>query len=457
MKQTHKCFFFCCALYYYVYFLMSCEWLRGTAFSALLSDFQKDLTKYVTPKSGQLLFVIGLFLFYLIVLWIKMSDQARHERIGLRNTLTWRNKCKIILVVLSIAICVLRWGDIVRIDNLQFGMDGSTDIMVFLIGIILAEIVSNRLILVKEDRYLFGYISLAFLIPFLATSSLVHSHIQFGYKYYLQTRWTGLWLNPNTYGLLMGTGLVLACGMAGLRTLWFPRLKIAVCTIAAGMMGVGLWHSYSRGAWLAFVCGLSYLGFHAAPFAGHRIVRGAQWIRLNVFAIAIVLCSVVLFGFWQFQDTEHKVARRLFSIGNMNDFSWRNRVVAWESALTMIADRPCFGFGWCLSEPTHDEYYRTTKVETGATQLNDYFTIGTTLGLPALVCFLWYVGLSFRTNPQEQGTPYDWSRTTCRAGALVLLVGFWFDGGLFKMATSVPFWILLELGSAESPAVKAST
>jgi hypothetical protein len=29
---------------------------------------------------------------------------------------------------------------------------------------------------------------------------------------------------------------------------------------------------------------------------------------------------------------------------------------------------------------------------------------------------------------------------------VVLLVGFWFDGGLFKLATGATFWILLELG-----------
>jgi hypothetical protein len=27
-----------------------------------------------------------------------------------------------------------------------------------------------------------------------------------------------------------------------------------------------------------------------------------------------------------------------------------------------------------------------------------------------------------------------------------LAVGFWFDGGLFKLATASLFWILLELG-----------
>ena len=39
-----------------------------------------------------------------------------------------------------------------------------------------------------------------------------------------------------------------------------------------------------------------------------------------------------------------------------------------------------------------------------------------------------------------------WLKTTCHAGAIVLLVGFWFDGGLFKLSTGSTFLILLELG-----------
>jgi hypothetical protein len=35
----------------------------------------------------------------------------------------------------------------------------------------------------------------------------------------------------------------------------------------------------------------------------------------------------------------------------------------------------------------------------------------------------------------------------CRAGALAMLVAFWFDGGLFTLTTAAVFWILLELGS----------
>jgi len=47
-------------------------------------------------------------------------------------------------------------------------------------------------------------------------------------------------------------------------------------------------------------------------------------------------------------------------------------------------------------------------------------------------------------------------KTTCRAGAIVLLVGFWFDGGLFKLATASTFWILLELGSVRNHEIHKS-
>jgi hypothetical protein len=42
-------------------------------------------------------------------------------------------------------------------------------------------------------------------------------------------------------------------------------------------------------------------------------------------------------------------------------------------------------------------------------------------------------------------------QAACRAGALALLVAFWFDGGLFKLATASVFWILLELSQMRNP------
>ena len=161
------------------------------------------------------------------------------------------------------------------------------------------------------------------------------------------------------------------------------------------------------------------------------------------------------------------MARRAFSVGNMNDFSWRNRVPAYEGALQMMADKPWFGYGWNQADRVYEQLYRKPQVAEGAAiQLNDYFTLGTALGAPALLWFIIYVGLSLTrplttdyrslitdhrllaTDYRSLNTYYC-LKTTCQAGALVLLVGFWFDGGLFKLATAAPFWILLELGKGD--------
>ena len=99
--------------------------------------------------------------------------------------------------------------------------------------------------------------------------------------------------------------------------------------------------------------------------------------------------------------------------------------------------------------------------------------LGTQLGIPGLICFVAYVALQLgvgrwqlgvgRREIGEKAESGKWKAETiqeignrkseignvmaCRAGALAMLVAFWFDGGLFKLATAAVFWILLELGS----------
>jgi O-antigen ligase len=142
----------------------------------------------------------------------------------------------------------------------------------------------------------------------------------------------------------------------------------------------------------------------------------------------------------------------MVSLANAKDFSWRKRVAAGEAGLVMMAEKPFAGFGWNQPERVYAHFYQAPKVDEGmAFQLNDYVTLGTTLGLPALACFVAYAGLSLRGQEKrevEEGRWDDgrWLRVTCRAGAIVLLVGFFFDGGLLQLATGATFWILLELG-----------
>ena len=156
-----------------------------------------------------------------------------------------------------------------------------------------------------------------------------------------------------------------------------------------------------------------------------------------------------------------------------------------------MAEKPWFGFGWNQPERFYDQFYRAPKIdEAAAIETNDYLMLGSTLGIPALFCFAAYIWLcltqksgvrilnpesgwgarpprasffapsrktSFAAaNPEREAevgcgahptTPgAGMLPATCRAGAIVLLVGFWFDGGLFKLATASTLWILLELG-----------
>lgn len=335
---------------------------------------------------------------------------------------------------------------------------------------------------------------LVWIIILLAVASLWRPQTSLTFQYHGQKRWSGPWGNPNIYGLLMGVGVVLSCGFLielwGLKPVQLPieelsqrgeetwnkpgnsRQKVpgwlarVLFTVAVGLLGMGEIKSYSRGAWIGTLLGLCYLGFWMANSCGKLWKNQTQ--RWHAYVVAILL-SMSILALWQFRHTEHLLMRRAFSVLNSNDFSWRNRLDAWKGALQMMAERPGFGFGWNQSEPIYRNYYRPGREEEGlAIQMNDYFTLGAMLGLPALICFVAYVWLRLtqetrgerrdivktvsgfasadhRTLPFEHAT-IDWISVLCRAAAIVLLVGFWFDGGLFRLETALLFWTLLALG-----------
>jgi hypothetical protein len=367
-----------------------------------------------------------------------------------------------------------------------------------------------------------GEETIVFVLVFLlAVGALWPMETGYTFQYRGAERWSGVWDNPNIFGLLTGAGLVLAVGQllrlmtdrwrAGARpreprtlmtaTRWWGRLVILVP--AAGILAVGLVKSYSRGAWLATGVALGYLVVWSLRFAGRRVTgtsgdtlpgRSLDLLRRNWIPATAIGVALLVLAFWSFRDTERIALRRAFSVANVNDFSWRNRVAAWEGTLQMMADKPWLGSGWNQPERVYDRFYRAAQVDEGmAIQMNDYFMLGTTLGIPALVCFAAYLAFSLARGP-SCGTPSSvmrpkdtlsapggrgegqgevramddtesgartlvtgwkqspasaWLGITCRAGAMVLLVGFWFDGGLLKLATATVFWVLLELGRDE--------
>jgi hypothetical protein len=304
-------------------------------------------------------------------------------------------------------------------------------------------------------------------------------------SYKQNARWEGPWDSPNLYGALMGVGLVLAEGLAveeskrngspalaGIRRTLGGRLALTMLLLlAGGSMAVGLWKSYSRGGWLAFSLSAIYLVVHWRKQTTHHVelttghyplITTQRLLPTRNCSFAFALCAFLALMFWQYQHTDSVFAHRAISASNQNDFSWRNRVAAWEGGLQMIAEKPWLGLGWNQPEPFYGHYYSPSRLdETMAIQLNDYLMLGASVGIPALFCFGMYLCLSFAEDSRfkVQSSKFkvedadagelDWLKAVCRAGALVLAVGFWFDGGLFKLPTAATFWILLELGRVD--------
>jgi O-antigen ligase len=331
----------------------------------------------------------------------------------------------------------------------------------------------------SEVRSDFRFRAVSILVVLLALASISQTDAGHIFEYHGHARWSGPWDNPNIFGLLMGTGAALAVGIgmrgwrmedgrwktrSGVWRLVFGKFAVVtLCLIAVCLMGRGLSHSYSRGAWLATFCGMSYLGYQvfrcqvsssSKSEIGNRKSETLRslcslWLRKNQLPLSVILVSVFVLVFWHFRQTAWHPARRAFSVVNAGDFSWRNRIAAWEGALQMMVEHPWFGFGWNQPEPLYEHYYLLPKLsESAAIQMNDYLLLGATLGIPALFCFGIYLSLSLFRNSAFSLQPLELLPATCRAGAIVLLVGFWFDGGLFKLPTAATFWILLELGSA---------
>lgn len=353
------------------------------------------------------------------------------------------------------------------------------------------------------------------LLALLIAGALIKGNEVWGFQYRGERRRQGIWDNPNMFGVLMAAGVVLAVGRLT-SSLRFPLShvphnrkgrnlkalsKVGFCSIAAITTSIALVGSYSRGAWVGVLVGLAYLAWHpptafTAPdtmaipsphtppvepkhlYGSDRNCNAPQLVpyRRHLTPFAIVLASLLVLAFWNLRHTQATPVRRVFSVLNVNDFSRRNRLAAWEAAFQMMAERPLLGVGWNMQDQIYDHFFRSSRLsEFRAIRANDFFTLGTTLGVPVLVCFAVYIGLSLspssnlenrnfsvkNRNPEPTSqAPADClcpplpgihlsPAAICRSGAAVFLVCFWFDGidgGLFRLATGPLFWTLLELG-----------
>jgi hypothetical protein len=329
-----------------------------------------------------------------------------------------------------------------------------SNVTVFIFGLTLGK-ASKLLIPLKVDGdckikiFITGFI--------LLLSLSFWRRLDSSWNYYNGPRWMGLWDNPNTYGILMSTGITLAIGLiikmvsGGWRGTIYFKSFLVILLIATVMMSGGLIFSYSRGAWLGAVISLLYLAKAYGKFKWRYVLSGA-------FAMAVMTWS-----FWNATlDSAPWYIKRL----DLSRPSAQHRVAAWKAGFEIMRDHP-FGVGWDNAIKIYQEEYSPPQDGAEAIATNDYLMLGIQLGIPALLCFLAYVALCFgaqnwwRKRPSPTGdSNLEASdpklktqdsefkiKVACRAATLSLLVAFWFDDGLFNLPTAAIFWILLELGA----------
>lgn len=269
------------------------------------------------------------------------------------------------------------------------------------------------------------------------------------YAYRDLVRWIGPWQNPNTFGLLTALGTLLAAGWSWrvwARAGWSVTLLPPVLSL--GWLGYACLRSLSRGAWLGLTFAIASLLLpRCIPWA-RTVLR--RYRPANILLSTLCAMSLGVLILWSFRHVENPWVQRFYSVFNTNDLSWRNRVDAYTGSLAMLHDRPWKGWGWDQPLIWYAALYKQEVLaEAGAIQLNDHLRVGTTLGFPALMAWLGFLcwGL-LQPSREPYSSPLEapsW-QGICRAGTLLLALGFWFDNGLFQLVLGIPFWMLAALG-----------
>ena len=443
--------------------MMLGDWLRMTQGSSeRWNEFRDNVLRCCLSRNLQLLAVCLCVGYHLLFLCFKSQRAEGHNECtrSMVARLDTRDIVRLFFVLLVASRFIFGWHNITngKWNDLILGIDQTENATILLAGIILGQIMELAL-----SRGFKNPVRAEILVGFLGVlviSNFVHLPLQSSFRYHHLTRSTGIWINPNTFGILMGSGLVLLLGLwpqehyprrgIALRAgRWFRPTRFAI----VALLLFGLLHSFSRGAWVGALVGSVYLivgRCKSAEPSTHFPLLSLGGIKgflgRRKLALAVTSVSGLVFLALSSCDIEQPIISRLHSVANASDFSWRNRVEAYRGALVMVADHPSFGVGWDSVLENFDQYYATANLLDPLSMiLNDYFTISVSAGIPALLLFLVFIVLSFRPADSSRLPLQRTSFIPWDAALIVLLVGGWFDGVLFHLALAAPFWLFLEL------------
>jgi O-antigen ligase len=234
--------------------------------------------------------------------------------------------------------------------------------------------------------------------------------------------------HPNTTAMYLVVMFALLISLL-LLVDWSNRGRMAVGVVAGATL-LGLFLTYSRGGWIAFLACLAFLSI--------SLKRVKPFLVVAVLTVAILVALQTTGRLWTWRVTTlPKVAQEENAV---------ERFKIWRASLLSIKERPLLGVGprnfrrldparYGFKEPYRDAHnlYLNTAVERG--------TIGLLVLLALLICYVWK-GMSLRRTLRDG---LDGALWHAAMGSFVAIV----VGGLFNTAlqseVAIAFWLLTAL------------
>ncbi|HKQ19086.1 MAG TPA: O-antigen ligase family protein [Candidatus Eisenbacteria bacterium] len=239
-----------------------------------------------------------------------------------------------------------------------------------------------------------------------------------------------------TYGAYLGM-LLPAAMLAALERKGRERLLYGSC---AFLIGAGVLLAFARAGWLALLLVL--------PMTLFAWTRWRKAARRLVLPATLVLAVVLLVGGI---GISRQVARHATSVVSRENLSNLERLNRWNTALTMVRDRPWTGVGYGSYLDAYPEY-RSKALVTDQTYIrmgvhSEPLKILSEMGVPGLLTALWFLAIvawvalrAFRSlpNPDERILAL-----AALAGLGTYLINGLFNAYLVEDKVTVPFWVAI--------------
>ncbi|MBE0448165.1 MAG: O-antigen ligase family protein [Actinobacteria bacterium] len=194
---------------------------------------------------------------------------------------------------------------------------------------------------------------------------------------------------PGTLGqpTYLGTYLVLALPISyALTAVLAQKLQRLGYALSAGVIGVALIFTYTRGAWLAAIIAVLFTMFYAFSRQSQHRVR---LLGLALCVFLVVLLAALFSG--SFDLVSERVSSALNLTGSASE-----RLVLWKSTLNLIRERPLLGWGVETFEDIFPlvetlALLKTHGVVSADRPHNQALYISFSMGIIGFLAYLWFL------------------------------------------------------------------